>query len=273
MDDKKEIPESVYHALRRSGFPFQTAIRHAAVGTGAWTLKESEYPWRDWLGKDEFLDLVIQRGSWHATIECKKTEKEVYIFLLPLGLKNTGETERVRCLRGGSNFRLHSEDWSFSPGSPECEFCIVSTSESGKDQRLLERDASLLVRATDAFALNEEKRLYDRTSFEAKRDGNDRIYFPIIVTNAPLYTARYKPTEISLQTGEFDKRPEDVESAPWVRLRKAFASPVGVVADERTVFVVHADNFEEFLKAFERGITDNEKQRNPLLLPVGVRGQ
>jgi hypothetical protein len=265
-DDKEQIPESVFRALQRSGFPFQTAIHHVITGTGAWTVQASEYPWQDWSGKDEFLDLVIQRGSWFATIECKKTEKAVYIFLLPLGVAYTGQTERVRCLRAGSNFRLHSEDWGFSPGSPECEFCIVSTSESGKDQRLLERDASLLVRATNAFALNEEKRLDAKTRFGGKKIEDDRRYFSIIVTNAPLYTARYKPSEISLQSGEFGKQPQEIESARWVRFRKAFTSPVGLAPDDRTVFVVHADNLEEFLKSFEKGLTDNENQRNSLLL-------
>lgn len=265
MDDdkKEEIPSAVFAALQRSGFPFQTAVRHAVRATGEWAVSGSEYPWQDSSGKDEFLDLVINRGRWFATIECKKTEKETYIFLLPLGVTHTGQTERVRCLRGGSNFRLHCEDWGFSPGSPECEFCIVSTSESGKDQRLLEKDASLLVRATDAFALNQEKR------FEVQRDTlpeNDRIYFSMIVTNARLYTALYKPSEILLQSGIFGKPPKEIEKAPWVRFRKAFTSPVGLDVDDRTVFVVHADNLDEFLKLFEKGLTDNENQRNSLLL-------
>ena len=45
-------------------------------------------------------------------------------------------------------------DEKILPKSLSCEFCVVSTSVSGKDQRLLERDASLLIRATDRFALN-----------------------------------------------------------------------------------------------------------------------
>ena len=271
MDDdkKEEIPSAVFAALQRSGFPFQTAVRHAVTATGEWGVLESEYPWQDSSGKDEFLDLVIKRKKWFATIECKKTEKEAYIFLQPEGVTHSRQTERVRCLRGGYNFRLQCEDWGFSPGSPECEFCIVSTSESGKDQRLLERDASLLVRATDAFALTQEKR------FEVKRDTppeDERIYFSMIVTNARLYTARYKPSEISLQSGKFGKQPEEIEKAPWVRFRKSFTSPVvGLDLDERTVVVVHADNLKEFLKLFERGPSDSENERNSLKLRVRGR--
>lgn len=47
---------------------------------------------------------------------------------------------------------LFCRDWRLSPKSAESAFCVVSTSASGKDQRLLERDAQLLVHATDAYA-------------------------------------------------------------------------------------------------------------------------
>jgi len=276
MDEKKkkEIPAAVFTALQRSGFPFQTAIAHVVATTGRsphdrWTVYRPEYPWRDWSGKDEFLDLVITQGRWFAAVECKKTEKEIFTFLRPLAVSHTGsQHERVRCLRGDRRFNLFCEDWAFSPPSPDCSFCVVSTSESGKDQRLLERDASLLVRATDAFALSQEKR------FEVNREPtpeDDRIYFSVIVTNAPIYTARYKPSDVSLESGKFVKNPEEVEVAPWVRFRKSFVSPVGIDLDDRTVFVVHAENLSEFLTSFEKGLTDDKQERNSKHLLVRGR--
>lgn len=267
-DDKKEkIPALVFKALDRSGFPFQTAVHHVVQNLvpasleNKWYVSESEFPWRDASGKDEFLDLVIRRKNWFVAVECKKTEKENYIFLQPLGVTHTGANhERVRCLRGGSNFRLLCEDWSIRPPSSECEFCVVTTSESGNEQRPLERDASLLVRATGALAFHQEKR------FEVNADPvpqEDRLYFSIIVTNAPLYTAWYNPDTIDLKSAKFVNNAE-AKRVSWVRLRKALTSPVGIYLDIRTVFVVSADELHRFLSLFEKSPSDNAKDRNGL---------
>jgi hypothetical protein len=93
----------------------------------------------------------------------------------------------------------------------------------------------------------------------------------MIVTNAPLYTAYYNPNDVSLESGKFNKTPEEVEPASWVRFRKSFTSPVGIDLDDRTVFVVHAENLTEFLTTFEKGLTDNPEQRNALHLHVRER--
>lgn len=270
-EKKEEIPPSVFAALQRSGFPFQTAVAHVVRSIKGWSVHASEYPWKDPAGKDEFLDVVITNGDLFATLECKKSEKEILTFLRPLGGgASTGLYERVRCLRGASNYRLVCEDWALWPNSYESEFCVISMSTSGEG-RVLERIARLVVYATDALAINQEKR------FEARRDPPpkaDRIYFSIIVTNAPLYTVRYSPKEVSLRSGKFETRPEDIkpgdrERVPWIRFRKAFTSPVGIHLDERTVFVVHAENLGEFLGLLEKSPTDDRQERNPL--PIHVR--
>jgi hypothetical protein len=83
------------------------------------------------------------------------------LFSRPLGgPTSTGDVDDFRCIRVEKEIleSFPCETWKLRPKSPSCEFCIVSTSTSGKDQRLLERDASLLIRATDAFGRDPRER-------------------------------------------------------------------------------------------------------------------
>ena len=249
--------------LQTSGFPFQTAVAHVVRNSKSWSVYKSEYPWVDPSGKDEFLDLVIKKGDWYAGVECKKTEKETLNFLRPLGHKPTGEVEVVRCLRRRSNFRLYCEDMAFWPKSFDTEFCVVTTRAAGGTQRLLERDARLVVLATNAFALYEEQQVQWRRE---KSESSDQIYISIIVTNAPINSVRYKPSDVSLESGQFVKDPELATNVPWIRFRKAFTSTGGPDEGDRTVFVVHADDFGEFLELIETSPSDATTERNSLPL-------
>jgi len=252
--EQKVAPPAVIAALRASGFPFQTAVAHAVRTTSGWSVHASEYPWQDPAGTDQFLDLVITNGKCFLTVECKKTTKEMLTFLRPLGHLHTGELAELRCLNAvqiqdsTKRLEIYCEGWALWPQSFQSEFCVVSTSQSGRDQRLLERDARLLIRATEAFAHDYKER------FEPKRDAplpSSLLFVPVIVTNAPMYSARYKPTEVPLDTGEFAVPPEEIERVPWVRFRKAFTSEGGRDLGDRTIFVVSALEFSEFLNLLE----------------------
>lgn len=246
-----KVPKSVLVALQGSGFPFQTAVAHVIRESAGWSVHKSEYPWRTMGGDDQFLDLVATNGRLFLTIECKKTRKEILTFLRPLGHSETGKLLAFRCLYAEQiqdatkRLEVFCAEWALYPQTTSSEFCVVSTSESGRDQRLLERDASLIVRATDTFA-------HDfRNNFKPDRDPSPSpagLFLPVIVTNAPIYTARYSPTEVSLDSGEFSTPPEEVEEAPSVRFCKAFASDGGPDLGDRSVFIVHAPSFGEFLK-------------------------
>jgi hypothetical protein len=141
---------------------------------------------------------------------------------------------------------LVCENWALWPTSRCSEFCVVSTSKSGKDQRLLERDASLVVGATDAFAQDFRERLGAVLKLSPPR-----LFLPVIVTNAKIYTARYKPSEVSLETGAFQEAPKEIEKEPWVRFFKAFTSGGRPELGFRSVFVVNATSLREFLDALE----------------------
>lgn len=257
---KTEVPETVFTALQSSGFPFQTAVADV-IGAAGWSVYASEYPWRTSTGDYQFLDLVARKVNLFLTIECKKTRKEKLTFLRPLGLSHTGRLEEFRCLRteqlrdATGRLELFCEEWALLPSTIGSKFCVVSTDDSGRDQRLLERDAGLVVRATDAFAHEFPER------FRSDVDGSSsatRLFVPVIVTNAPLYTARYRPSEVSLQTGEFSVPPKEVESVPYVRFRKAFMSDRATNLGDRSVFIVNAGALAEFLDLVEPSPTQPE---------------
>ena len=93
----------------------------------------------------------MTNGKFILPIECKKT-KEIQTFLIPqgalAGLIRSRDVADFRCLRTTYS-RVHDgmpvpnrigrAIWQIWPVSPSSEFCIVSTSTSGKDQRLLEK--------------------------------------------------------------------------------------------------------------------------------------
>lgn len=249
-ESKTEIPEAVLTALQGSEFPFQTAVAQVIRAAAGWSVYSSEYPWRTSSGDHQFLDLVARKGNLFLTIECKKTRREILTFLRPLGHLHTGCLEEFRCLRteqlrdSTGRLELFCEEWALLPPSTGSEFCVVSTSDSGRDQGLLERDAGLVVRATDAFAHEFPERF--RPDVDGSRS-TTRLFVPMIVTNAPIYTARYRPSEVSLETGEFSVPPKEVESVPYVRFRKAFMSDGVTNLGDRSVFIVNAEAFAEFL--------------------------
>jgi hypothetical protein len=98
-------------------------------------------------------------------------------------------------------------------------FCVVSTSDSGRDQRLLEKDAQLLVRGTDAYG----RRL--TTAQQTALGVPDRSIVPLIVTNARLFNANYDPRDVLLDTGQLLIKPIlDISPIECVRFRKALTA-------------------------------------------------
>jgi len=246
-----DIPSPVISSLVASGFPFQTAVAHVVRQCDGWQLLGQEVPWRDDDGTDQFLDIVATNGFFVVTIECKKTQKETLTFLRP---GSSGEkVTRTRCLYveqiqdSTKRMELFCSDCYLAPGSSESMFCIVSTSDSGKDQRLLERDAQRVVRATDAFAFRY------RRQFKVKAQPEPNRYIvPAIVTNAQLFVAQYNPADISLETGQFSMPPmATVIAADRVRFRKAFTSLQGRDLGDRTVMVVSGTDLATFLSKLD----------------------
>jgi hypothetical protein len=243
MDDRTQIVA----ALNRSGFPLQTRVEQEIVarGGGGWRVVASEHPWRDPDGQDQFTDLIAACGEVVLVIECKKAEDRTLTFLRPLGQDDTGAVRDVNCWElqqnqgAGKPFGARLRDIGLDPASYCAAFCV--TSDKGA-QRLLEQDARGAVLAADALAERLGAIPLPVRSF----------LVPTIVTTTPLYTLRYDPREIALESGTFTNLDVNfLEPIPWIRFHKSLTSRSG--SHPRTVFVVHAAALPRFLDETSRG--------------------
>lgn len=224
---------------------------HLARSTVPWKVgrDDEEMPWRDSLGHEGFLDFVARTSQATVTVECKKTEADVLTFLAPRGADHTSQDDMTRDTRCLSMQRLHHGDgavtifagcWWPDPQTPEAAFCVVGRSPR---ERLLERDAQSLIRATDAYAGRAMRGL---VAPHHQREVRDTPIFPVLVTNAKLFVARYDPTVVSLESGHFEELDEaGIVPVEVVRFRKAFLSDRDL--GSRTVFVVRATAFAGLL--------------------------
>ena len=83
VNQNDDIPQPVISALVASGFPFQTAVVQMVKQLEDWKVVAEEFPWRDDVDADQFLDAVATNGVFTVTIECNKTQKEKLTFLQP----------------------------------------------------------------------------------------------------------------------------------------------------------------------------------------------
>ena len=240
-DAAPSIPQAVIESLLASGFPLQTAIAEVAATVRGCSTVYQEWPWRDRIDADQFLDLVVEKIGFSVCIEVKKTRKEHLTFLLPQGTSGdalaaqivyaTPAPNRAKCwLMNGEFSRIY-------PPSHESGFCVLT---SGAGQRMLEGDARRIVQATDAFARHRRRTLPVESDFQ--------LFLPVIVTNGPLFVAAYDPKAVSLETGELPRDAVEMERVPAVRFRKAFATPDYDQPPDRTVWVVSATALTSFLE-------------------------
>jgi hypothetical protein len=253
-DQDSALKQTATQALIASGFPFQTSIARLVRGVRDCESVKEEFPWQE-----GFFDLLAILRNFIVVVECKKTQKEILTFLQPVGTQDPIIVSRCAHLfrtREQTSIRssFSCADWFLTPKSYESAFCVVSTSESGKDQRLLERDAQLLVRGIDGIGI---RLMHDRTGpFGA------RVFVPIIVTNAKLFSALYDPEDVSLDTGQIPTMPApNLSPIEWVRFRKAFTAANDPGLGDRTVFVVAANSLQKFLTALDWVDVDYRERR------------
>jgi hypothetical protein len=245
--DWSRAPEDVYKSLRKSGFPFQTRVAYAFQSESKWQLRATEMPWSDPVVGDQFLDVLGMRGPMFALVECKKLENTALTFLRPVEMPHsTGRQDYARLMstvqgsHDGFDSNFHTT--RIAPSSFESELCV----KTGKDHRLLEPDCRLLLHATAWYARRSEALL----GIQLRRTGSapeQTTYLPLLVTTARLFTARYEPREVSLETGSFVADPKETEEIDFIRFTKSFSSAESLTADACTVFVVRAGALVRFL--------------------------
>jgi len=259
-EEDKDVAQYVFPTLQKSGFPFQTTIVDIVRNNGRWHVDDEEIPWRDDGGRDHFLDFAATNRHCIITVECKKTEKDIYTFLLPHLQKRTTEdpvTRSPRCdflIRiNDSTQRLEMQcgDWRLLPRTPESAFCVVANTDANR--RMLEADVQLLLRGTDAYGYRRK-----RAEKPGPRERPGAPLVPVLVTNAKLFVARIQPNAVWLETGQVqDHTAAEVRPIDVIRFRKAFVSHRTRDLGERTVLVVRATALEKLLCDLEVDVQED----------------
>jgi hypothetical protein len=269
----KQLPDALKQLLaesvKASGFPFQAKIQNLIESSSEWKVLGTEYPW-SYEGREEFLDIVAYHQNIHLVIECKKSgilrsaqkkhgldwfagaPKRSFVFLCRNnGSETYEETSRtlVTYFREedidddpGTVYGAQAEQWQFEPKSYEAGLCVTVDADSPKE--MLERDLSLLVRGCHEFA-----RSYYRFLWEVGASITE-VFLPVFVTTSPLFVLDYHPDRVAVEDGTFELESDEIRQVPWVRFRKALMAEGSQALHERTVIVVEARHFEEFLERF-----------------------
>jgi hypothetical protein len=230
--------------ISASGFPFQTAVASAVRELGLYDVQE-EIAWQQRDGSDKFLDLVAVNNRVRICIECKKTNNEKFVFLLPSGEVSAPDESQLKCLflnqveRVYKNRRVLWGTASSGPITHNAMYCVARTANGG---RLLETDAQPLVRATEAYAIDRYPK------FDPGPNDLETVpCIPVLVTNAPLFVMGYDPSEVPLESGIYKAKVEQFHPVEFVRFTKEFLTSE-VEARTRTVIVCQATAVGKLLR-------------------------
>jgi len=213
-----------------------------------------EHPWKHPIsGESGFIDLILLHESETQVlvIDCKRVRDSQWIFLIP--------SDNPREQTYAKSWTAYPPKWfgwvdrHLEPASFGSSFCVVP-GQDPKAKPMLERTASIIVEATEAFAMEEQ-------SLGVPRTGHLRTYFSVIVTTADLKICRFNPQEIDIKSGDITKC--EFEEVPVIRFRKSLTARYEKPSSkdiaeafrekERTVFVVNSVSFIDFLNQWKIG--------------------
>lgn len=254
MDESNQLQS----LLDSSGFPLQLAIEHLIKSTlwpehPPWRVVATEHAWKDnEIGKEGFVDIVLEKGWTRMVIECKRPRNGIWMFLIPGNGKPQSrfrtcwsETRpEQRGLTGISEF-------IFKPHSLESKYCVIRGQAEG-DRTLLERLASEIVLATECIA-KETAALTSEHNMSYPY-----VYVPAIVTCADLFSVTINPERVSLEDGLIAEHNRERVSA--IRFRKGLATSIQAnriptdirevnAQRERSVIVINSSHLGEILKS------------------------
>jgi hypothetical protein len=250
--------EKLTDIVNQSGFPFQLRVEHEVrrnLGLHDWRIRGLEHAWKLQSQGEAcggFIDLIIEKQSSVMIVECKRVLDISWQFIV-----DPTQTEQLHAVTWINQTDFDFSSWyhgAAEPPSAESIFCVVRGQD--KSVSMLERVASELVCATEAFALQEFPLCKElRLGF--------RHYVPVIVTTASLKIGVISGAEIELSDGKVTA--VDWNDVPYLRFRKQLTThESGKSLDpdlwqrrfdrnqnERSVFVVNADHLSTFLCEYE----------------------
>jgi hypothetical protein len=285
-----DLTTKLLNLVNDSGFAFQLRVQHEierTSGSHGWNVLVSEHQWTHHWTKETkdtgFVDLIIKNNTYvivRVILECKRTKDNTnWVFLTPT--LNAGDTSQTSFFWVGSSPNWHDHagwiDIPFSPESPEAAFCTVHGQGDTK-RPMLEHLADEILPATEAVGMEE----FAHIAMSKKTFHQMRIYLPAIVTNANLYSAKFDPGDVSLDSGRLPAGKCEFTQVPLVRFRKGLRSPRARTprvtidprekdllhdinqAGQRTILIINSASFSNVLSGFR--IPENRLQRTEQFL-------
>ena len=234
--------------VNSSGFLFQLRVEDEVMNTSSShqkTVLAREYRWVDPItGGEGFIDLILTTGTnGKMVIECKRVIDATWLFLVPDGASPVKKANVLWSKKVNDDRHIAAwDEFRLNPESLESSFCIVR-GQGEKDQSMLERISSILLRSTECLA--EEEFNYHRSEVSVGL----RFYFPVIVTTANLKICRYDSSNIDLLSGQIANA--NFEDVPFLRFTKSMSTRLlssrtpselsdSARESQRTIFVMNA---------------------------------
>jgi len=252
MDQKKQ--DHLDKIVDKSGFPLQLKMEDIRSNAPNWVIEGQELYW-EIDGYSGFIDSVYGDSSLSNKVitEVKKTSGGEWIFMNnKKGIKR-GSGLITLCGKNDNkgNELLEWTEINFDPIKERSAFCIVSGQDEGNP--MIERLCTQLLMATEAFA---KKEIKNRDQYSTIRD---TFYYPIIITNTPLYLCTYDISSVDLKTGII-KGEKEFKEIKLIIFQKPFWSSLNInhqanysssyqlnEAQDRSVLIVHSTEFFHFL--------------------------
>ena len=226
------VSDNLLKIVNGAGFAFQLAVERAIKNSHSqhgWDVLTTEHGWRDQTSP-RFVDIVLSKLQRYLVVECKRSRRADWVFLVPDGLDGK-PAEKRRHFRthysrnekddGGSgnahvaglaNFQLDPKSW-------ESSFCTILNGDD--DRPMLDRLGAEVTRSADAIAgqLLEIDKLPAAKGYTPATRAPHTVV-PVIVTNARLHVCVFDPGAVPLRDGQLTADGGRFEQVQHVRYRK-----------------------------------------------------
>lgn len=246
-----------------SGYPLQIRLEEWIKETWKehhWEVATSEHRWVNKQTQEEgYIDLILEqeKRGVKLIIECKRIAG-TWTFLLPKE-KARNTTDIMGLVVNHNQARFAWQKLYPDPSSQESSFCIFETGGK-KDSRTLEKLSGELLLSLE-YTAKEENHILQPIISNFNSQNFTMSYIPVIVTTANLQGMKFEHPDIEIANGKITK--SETEPIQYIRFRKNLASSIRYdntevnrlrdlnKLNDRTVFVVQAESFIEFLRRLD----------------------
>ncbi len=252
----------IQEAVNNSGYPLQMHLKELINRSNArhrWRVLAEEHRWTNTTTNEEgFIDLILTRdgSDLKLIVECKRIIGN-WTFLL--STEKVGKQGTVKTLM--SNIDTENLLWkklNIDPYSYQSSYCVLDIAGK-KDSRTLEKLSGELLLSLEELAKEEFEIRKGQTNNASLYPYNNTIfYLPVIVTTANLSTITFDPiNDVDIKNGKI--KSSEISPVSFIRFHKNLATDLDYskpkMADirksnqenDRTVLVVHSENFVDFL--------------------------